>query len=134
VQVIFDAENMLRAIHIIFILSLASCVNSSKEQLPRWQRSDFVGQTFSLDHPTRIEDITFSRQAHLAPVTFGTRDGEYTEICGPLMYWRLKGGKLEVYDYDKTIYESFTLVSKDDRTVTVHNLKGKRITYQIKEK
>jgi hypothetical protein len=37
-----------------------------------------------------------------------------------------------VYDYDKKIYESFTLVSKGDQTITVKNREGKQITYQVK--
>jgi len=121
---------MFRAFYLALSLAICGCATSPKEQMPRWQRSDFLGKTFSLDQPSKIEDITFARRGHFAPVTFGGRDGKESWLCSPLMYWRLRGGRLEVYEYDKTIYESFTLISRSEHTVTVTNLKGEQVTYQ----
>ncbi|HRJ73874.1 MAG TPA: hypothetical protein PLS03_16745 [Terrimicrobiaceae bacterium] len=122
---------MFRIVYLAWLLTLASCASLPKGT-PQWQRSDFLGKTFSLDHPTKIEQITFARQSRLAPVTFGQDDGKEIWVCAPLMYWRLRDGRLEVYDYDKTIYERFTLISRDEDLVTVTNLKGRKVTYKVK--
>jgi len=113
---------------IVCALLLAGCA-TPKDRAPRWHEADFIDKTFSLDDPRRVDDITFCRDHHAAPVTFGIRN---SWLCAPLMSWRLNGNRLEVYDYDKTLYESFTLVAKDERRVTVTNREGKLVTYRIK--
>lgn len=123
----YFAKHIHKLCLLLAVLSLASCA-TSPEKPPKWKHSDFLEKRFSLIHPTEVEDIKFCRNSRMAAVTFGIQN---KWLCAPLMYWRVKQNRLEVYGDDGKLYQAFTLVSRGNGKVTVTDLKGEQATYLV---
>lgn len=111
------------------VILLSGCQTIEDKSQPRWQKKDFVDRHFVLDDARKIDEISFMSDHRMAAVTFGDHVGDMYKICAPLMYWRLRDGRLEIYDEDKEIYATWTFLRRDGDFVYVRNEQGKTLRY-----
>ncbi|MBI1175374.1 MAG: hypothetical protein GC139_08950 [Sideroxydans sp.] len=106
----------------LLLFSASSAVAESSIQ---WSRRDVIGLALSLDDPTIVEVLRFGQNG-LVAATFGQKSGPVT---GPILKWRIVDGVLEISSDNSS--EQFTLLSKDGKSMTVRNQKGKILRFKI---
>jgi hypothetical protein len=114
---------------LIALLGFSGCCTSP--QIPRsvWRKQDFLNRQFTLDDSRRIEYVWFYSDHRMAAVTFGEHFGDIYKTCAPLMFWRLRNGRLQIYDYDKRVYSTWTFIRSEGDAVYVLNEYGKTLRY-----
>ncbi|WP_397383857.1 hypothetical protein [Prosthecobacter sp.] len=103
-------------------------------QTTLWKRSFLSGLSVTLIDDRRVEYFSFASNGMVA-VTYGSirKKGNQTitSLCGPLDYWKLVDGILEIRDCDGKLYERLTLVSLDKEHLVVIRQDGTQATYKV---
>jgi len=80
----------------------------------------------TLDDPVIEEWYSFNRNGFVC-VTYGEKNGW---VAAPLFLWKVQEGRLIIFDTDKKIFQTLTLISQDEKTLTVKNKSGKVVVFK----
>jgi hypothetical protein len=114
----------------VVTLALAGCTTTNDKGYQPWQKKDFLNLCFILDDANEIEQISFSSDHRMAAVTFGEQRGDYFKECAPLMCWRLRNGKLQIYDHDNRVYTTWTFLRRENNVIYVLNERNETRRYR----
>jgi len=117
------------SVAMIVFVGLSGCGTTEQSPHLSWRKQDFLNRHFTLDDTRRIEDVWFYSDHRMAAVTFGEHTGDMYKTCSPLMFWRLRNGRLQIYDYDKRVYSTWTLIRSDGDKYYVLNEDDKTLRY-----
>lgn len=105
----------------------SAAVESFHDTIP-WKRNQVVGLTVSLIDPQRIEYLSFGKCGMLA-MTGGSVGGK---VCGPLLGWRLRRGRLFMSDTEgENLGGEMYLVSLTHETLTTRRSTGELARYKV---
>ena len=113
----------------LYSLLFAGCLLSSctPPAQPQWTQAEIVGLKIELIDPVAFESMTFDRDGSV-PLTVGERNGP---LAAPLFYWQFESGRLRITAHDKQLYDEFTLISRNARTIKVRRHNGKVAKFKI---
>ena len=110
----------------LLLVLIVGCASSPNTSQPRWTRAKLVGLKMSLISRTAIEEYTFEQDGYVV-TTLGARDGMVT---GPIWYWRIRDGRLQIGGDLNKPWDEFTLVAMDDEVITVRRSAGDVVRFR----
>jgi hypothetical protein len=117
---------LLRMICLSLACALVGCASSRPQAALRWSKSEVPGLTIALDDRVKEEWYSFSGGGFVS-VTYGEKKGWLT---APLLRWKIQGERLIIYKVDKTPFQELTLISQDEKTLTVKDKAGKVVIFK----
>lgn len=81
----------------------------------------------ALEDPKLEEWYSFNRDGFVS-VTFGEKNGW---LAAPLYRWKVQDGKLIIFNsYKREVFQILTLISQDEKTITVKKKSGKAVVFK----
>ncbi|MEA3208817.1 MAG: hypothetical protein QOE70_1874 [Chthoniobacter sp.] len=85
----------------------------------------------TLVDPVQVEWMYFN-QTGSVPITYGWRKKGGSEITFPVNEWKLVDGRLRITTSENTIYDEWTLISRDRSTIVARRRNGQVVRYKCK--